>query len=116
MMRDSFKFKHVTILTIVFSFLICAFFITSVVLEQVVIIDLPYTIDYTLAAIGVVLLFFCFLLGDIKGAKYRRQKKLWTGPLPLDVKQKIWNVRTPLLMSGLLAIILMLVYTVVWRA
>ncbi|MCI6357501.1 MAG: hypothetical protein MR766_02540 [Erysipelotrichaceae bacterium] len=114
-MKDSFRFKSVVVLTIVLNAIMLVFSLVSVILEQGFVIDLPYDIPYVLMFITFLALLIAFVSGDIRATRYRKAKKLWSGSLPLDVKQRVWNIRTPWLMLAILSAFVNIVYSLIWR-
>lgn len=111
-MKNALKLKRVLITTIVLCVAILVFFLTSVILEQGFFIALPYKIIYAMVFILVVLLFICWVSGDLRANKYRRKNKLWSGPLPEEVKQSVWNIRTAWFIGAIFTVVLAIIYSI----
>ena len=113
-MKNALKLKRVLIGTIILCALILVFFLVNVVLEYGFLIALPYKLIYFLTFILVFLLFIAFVSGDIRANRYRHKNKLWAGPLPPEIKQSVWNIRTPWLIASALTIVQAIIYSIIW--
>lgn len=114
-MIKALKNKFVVIGTSIISAIIIVFFVVSIVLEQAFVIELPYSIPIVLAFILIVLLLIASVVGNKSASRYRRKNKLWSGALPMEVKQRIWNLVTPWLLSSVVTVLIAVLDTLLWR-
>ena len=114
-MIKALKKSSTIIASSIISALIIIFFVVSIVLEEAYVIELPYYIPTTLAFILVALLLIAFIVGDHCAASYRRKNKLWAGALPAEIKQKVWDLITPWLVSSVVTILIATLDTFLWR-
>lgn len=114
-MKEAFKKRKVIILSAILCFLILIFFAVSIVLEQIYVKELPYNLPVVLVFLLVVFLLIAFVAGDLSSTRYRRSKKLWAGALPKEVKQRVWDLRTPWLTASIFVVIIAIIDTIIWR-
>ncbi|MCH5180118.1 MAG: hypothetical protein J1F32_02750 [Erysipelotrichales bacterium] len=115
-MIHALKKKSTIILASIISSLIVAFFVVSIVLEQALIVDeLPYNLPVALVLILIVLILVAFVTSDTYVAKYRKKNNLLAGPLPVEVKQKVWDIITPWLIAIIVTILIATLDTLIWR-
>ena len=108
-MKKALKIKHILITSIILSMIVFIFTLVSLILELNGII-LPYRTIYVLTLVFVIALLIAWVSGDIRANKYRKKNKLWAGPLPDDIKQSVWNIRTPFLIMLIVTAILAIIY------
>ncbi|MCH5172095.1 MAG: hypothetical protein J1F31_04660 [Erysipelotrichales bacterium] len=115
MIVKALKKKSTIIVASIISALIIVFYVVSIVLEQAYVIELPYSITTTFAFILIILLLIAFVVGDQYAANYRRKNKLWSGALPEEIKQKVWDLITPWLIVSIVTILIATLDTILWR-
>lgn len=111
-MKNSLKIKHIWVTSIILSALVLVFFIVNLVLELNGII-LPYKVITVFTLIFVIAILVAWVSGDIRANKYRKKNKLWSGPLPSEVKQSVWNIRTPFLIMAIATMVLAIIYPLI---
>lgn len=114
-MKEAFKKRKVIVLSSILCLLTLAFYVVSIVIEQAYVKELPYNLPVVLVFLLVVYLLIAFVVGDVSANRYRRSKKLWAGALPQEVKQRVWDLRTPWLLVSIFVVIIALIDTIIWR-
>ncbi len=111
-MKNALKIRHILVISIVLSIAVFAFFLVNLILELNGIV-LPYKVITVFTLIFVVAILIAWVSGDIRANKYRKKNKLWSGPLPSEVKQSVWNIRTPFLIMAIATMILAIIYPLI---
>ena len=71
---------------------------------------LPFEGSYIVTTIGFVLIFLGWIGGNHIEYSYRRKNKEYGAILPDDIKRQRFSYRFPLMMSGLIALILSVIF------
>lgn len=66
---------------------------------------------YLISFIGAMLLFIGWVIPNHTSYQYRRETKNYNGPLPDEIKEKIFNTRFPLMTSGLICLIISMIFS-----
>ena len=111
-MKNALKIRHILVISIVLSIAVFVFFLVNLILELNGIV-LPYKVITVFTLIFVVAILIAWVSGDIRSNKYRKKNKLWSGPLPSEVKQSVWNIRTPFLIMAIATMILAIIYPLI---
>lgn len=111
-MKNALKRRHILVISIVLSIAVFVFFLVNLILELNGIV-LPYKVITVFTLIFVVAILIAWVSGDIRANKYRKKNKLWSGPLPSEVKQSVWNIRTPFLIMAIATMILAIIYPLI---
>lgn len=111
-MKNALKIRHILVISIVLSIAVFVFFLVNLILELNGIV-LPYKVITVFTLIFVVAILIAWVSGDIRANKYRKKNKLWSGPLPSEVKQSVWNIRTPFLIMAIATMILAIIYPLI---
>ncbi len=111
-MKNALKIRHILVISIVLSIAVFVFFLVNLILELNGIV-LPYKVITIFTLIFVVAILIAWVSGDIRANKYRKKNKLWSGPLPSEVKQSVWNIRTPFLIMAIATMILAIIYPLI---
>ena len=111
-MKNALKIRHILVTSIVLSIVVFLFFIVNLILELNGIV-LPYKVITVFTLIFIVAVLIAWVSGDIRANKYRKKNKLWSGPLPGEVKQSVWNIRTPFLIMSIATMILAIIYPLI---
>ena len=111
-MKNALKIRHILVISIVLSIAVFVFFLVNLILELNGIV-LPYKAITVFTLIFVVAILIAWVSGDIRANKYRKKNKLWSGPLPSEVKQSVWNIRTPFLIMAIATMILAIIYPLI---
>lgn len=111
-MKNALKIRHILVISIILSIAVFVFFLVNLILELNGIV-LPYKVITIFTLIFVVAILIAWVSGDIRANKYRKKNKLWSGPLPSEVKQSVWNIRTPFLIMAIATMILAIIYPLI---
>ena len=111
-MKNALKIRHILVTSIILSIAVLVFFLVNLILELNGIV-LPYKVITVFTLIFVVAILIAWVSGDIRANKYRKKNKLWSGPLPSEVKQSVWNIRTPFLIMAIATMILAIIYPLI---
>lgn len=111
-MKNALKIRHILVISIVLSIAVFVFFLVNLILELNGIV-LPYKVITVFTLIFVVAILIAWVSGDIRANKYRKKNKLWSGPLPSEVKQSVWNIRTPFLIMAIATMVLAIIYPLI---
>ncbi len=111
-MKNALKIRHILVISIVLSIAVFVFFLVNLILELNGIV-LPYKAITVFTLIFVIAILIAWVSGDIRANKYRKKNKLWSGPLPSEVKQSVWNIRTPFLIMAMATMILAIIYPLI---
>lgn len=111
-MKNALKIRHILVISIVLSIAVFVFFLVNLILELNGIV-LPYKVITVFTLIFVVAILIAWVSSDIRANKYRKKNKLWSGPLPSEVKQSVWNIRTPFLIMAIATMILAIIYPLI---
>ncbi len=58
-----------------------------------------------------------FIWGDVITGRWRKEKKDWDGPVPENIKLKVWKTRWPLYLSAIACLVAFLVLVIYeWAA
>lgn len=71
---------------------------------------MPFEGSYIVTTYGFVLLFLCWIGGNHIEYSYRRKNKYYEAILPDDIKKQKFTYRIPMLISGLFALILSIIF------
>ena len=111
-MKNALKIRHILVTSVILSIAVFVFFLVNLILELNGIV-LPYKVITIFTLIFVVAILIAWVSGDIRANKYRKKNKLWSGPLPSEVKQAVWNIRTPFLIMAIATMILAIIYPLI---